>query len=146
MLRPLKCRTYPTHSWVCGLYPPSDRNNDVVNIRSWSCEGYYSGVGVTEHCVYETLRLISCSRGIAINTQDYAHGNLIGYASVENCAFAVEYETYTHCDITLLDIERPEHPSPFEGGADINDAGSNGRGCIGFISSGPSGRKAPLRS
>lgn len=128
--------TFPTHAWCFGLHPPNQGNNDICNIRSWSCEGYFIGLVVTEHCVVTSLRCVYCNVGITGQSQEYAHGSIILYASVESCGYYLTWSNYMHIIVVTLDIEH-NHGSVFDGGFDISDGGSNNaRGYVGFQVSG----------
>jgi hypothetical protein len=125
---------FPTHNWAIGLRPPSQGNNALCNIYSWSCEGYYTGLIITEHCVVTRTATVYCNRGVAISAQGYAHGNIIIYACIESCGTYLQWDTYTHCIVLDMDVEH-NHGSVFDGGFDIIDGG-NGRGYVGFEVSG----------
>jgi hypothetical protein len=126
----------PTHSSALGLHPPSQGNNDLNNIYSWSCEGYYTSLVLTEHCVVTRVCSVYCNRGLAISAQGYAHGNVVLYASIESCLNYVVWDTYTHAIIIDLDVEH-NHGTVFDGGPDISEATAGiARGYVGFEVSG----------
>jgi hypothetical protein len=72
------------------LFMPLTGNNDDCTIASFADQGFTFGVNVTEHCAFQRLASVYDIVGIQC-VGGGAHGNWIGYASVEACYAAVQY-------------------------------------------------------
>jgi hypothetical protein len=121
----------PTHTWVFGCSPPNDGNNDICNIGSWSCEGYYLGIILTEHVVAKRICSVYCQVGMTVLTQNYAHGNTVQYASIEACVVGISWQSYQHVIVQVLDIE-DANGTPYAPTFHVLDASNNARGYVGF--------------
>lgn len=121
----------PTHTWVFGLSGPNDGNNDLNNVESWSCEGYYIGFIITEHVVAKRICCVYCQVGMTVLTQNYAHGDTIQYASIEACIVALSWQSYQHVIVQVLDVE-DANGTPYTPTAHISDPSNNARGFVGF--------------
>lgn len=71
-----------TRSYSSGLLVPQNLNNDVVVVGSFSCEGFYTGMSVSEHTAANAVRSIYCHDGIYVQ----ADGNGNHSASILNAS------------------------------------------------------------
>jgi len=76
-----------------GLYMPSQNNNDSCNIGVYGCEGFYYGLGASDHLTAQRVGCIYCNTAIVLvdTITIPAHGSSILYASVEATPTAIEF-------------------------------------------------------
>jgi hypothetical protein len=133
--------TKPTNSSSVGLYMPKMANNDSANIGVYHCEGFYYGLGFSDHLTAQKLLIVYCDTAMWINNVSGVgvHGSTILYASVEACNRVVDTAATSIAayplHIDLLDVE------VIVGPYDINDANNSLRGYVGFAD--PSARRVP---
>jgi hypothetical protein len=93
---PTILNTKPTNSNGIGLYFPQQNNNDSSNVGVLSIEGFYYGIGHSDHLVIERAAIIYCNTALFWNTgglTSLAHGCSILYLSIEACLTAWEIST-----------------------------------------------------
>lgn len=84
------------------LYMPLTGNNDDCQVVSFASQGFTFGTNITEHCAFHRLSSVYDLVGIQC-VGGGAHGNWIGYASVEAAFAAVQY-TGTNPFPLVIDI------------------------------------------
>ncbi len=114
-----------------GLYMPSINNNDSCNIGIYGCEGFYYGIGFSDHLCAQRVGLIYCNTAMFINAASGVpvHGATILMASVEACATIIEKTNSSNNRFPIfIGCVHTETGT----GTDFKDVGNNLHGSIGY--------------
>ena len=81
----------PTNSQGLGLRMPRFQNNDLNEVDSFGCEGFYYGMALGDHFDARRLALIYCDTAMFVAPGGGPeHGMAVQYASIEACNTGLE--------------------------------------------------------
>jgi hypothetical protein len=121
----------PSNSLSVGLYMPSPGNNAVCDIGTYSCEGFYYALGISEHVTAQRILAVYCNTAVFVQTSRHSvgtnHASNIDYLCAEAVSTVVEAQGGDSSIIFALNIQTLDLEIA-NTGTHIVDANNNLRG------------------